>query len=126
MKKKFDDLDFEIKFYESFLKKRPGYIQAMVALGDAYTKRGLYEKGLEIDKRVAELKDDDPTVFYNLSCSYSLLGSIDKAIEALKKAIKLGYRDFKWLEQDPDQENLRKSPEYNLLIKSLFKKKRVS
>lgn len=122
MKDNFEDLDFEIRFYEKFLKQRPDYVQALIALGDAYTKRGFYQKGLEVDKQLSKLKPDDPLVFYNLACSHSLLGSIDQAAPALKKAIKLGYSDLSWLEKDPDLENLRKAPVYNLIIKALFKK----
>lgn len=125
MNENFKDLDFEIGFYEGLLKERPDYAQALNALGDAYTKRGFYEKGLKIDKRLAQLKPDDPVVFYNLSCSLSLLGLIDEAAGTLKKAIKLGYNDFRWLEKDPDLENLRKSPEYKLITKGLFKKKQA-
>lgn len=123
MEEKNSDLDFEISFYENLLKKKPDFIQALIALGDAYTKRGFYQKGLEIDKRLIQLKPDDPTVFYNLACSYSLLGLLDEALQTLKKAIKLGYRDFKWLKKEPDLENLRRTPEYNLIIKGLCKKK---
>ena len=125
MKNKYEDLDFEINFYKRFLKKRPNYAHALIALGDAYTKRGLYEEGLRIDKQLTQLKPDDPLVFYNLACSYSLLELIDKSAQALKKAIQLGYRDFKWLEKDSDLENLRKSPEYNLIIRGLLKKRRM-
>lgn len=123
MKEEISDLDFEIGFYENLLKEKPDFIQALIALGDAYTKRGFYQKGLQIDKRLVQLKPDDPIVFYNLACSYSLLGLIDEGLDALKRAIKLGYRDFRWLEKDPDLENLRKTPEYNLIIKGLFKKR---
>ena len=125
MKKEDDNLNFEIYFYENFLKERPHYIYALIALGDAYTKRWLYEKGLKIDKRLTQIRPVDPVVFYNLACSYSLLGLIDDSAAALRRAIKLGYRDLNCLKQDPDLENLKKSPEYNLIIKGLLKKKRI-
>ncbi len=125
-KKKHEDLDFEINFFERFLEKKPDYVQALVALGDAYTKRGWYEKGLEVDKRLADLRPDDPLVFYNLACSYSLINSIGDASWALKKALDLGYRDFRWIEKDPDLENLRKSPEYQLMIEAKKGKRRRS
>ena len=101
------DFDFEISFFEGLLKKRPEFVPALVALGDAYTKRGDMQKGLAIDLRLAELRQDDPTVHYNLACSYSLLGLLDDAFRVIKKAILLGYEDFMYLRQDPDLENLR-------------------
>jgi len=116
-----DDLDFQINFYEKLIKEKPDFIEALIALGDLYTKKGLYKKGLEIDKHLSKLKPKDPIVFYNLACDYSLLNQIEEAIKTLGKAIELGYDDFKWLEKDPDLENLRKDPRYLREIKILFK-----
>jgi tetratricopeptide (TPR) repeat protein len=101
------DIDFEIQFYEGILKKKPNFVEALSALGDLYTKRGLYEKGLEIDIRLVILKPNDSTVLYNLACSFSLLKDIDKALRSIKKAINCGYDDFYHLEQDGDLINLR-------------------
>ena len=42
--KKKKDLDFEIDFFEQLLKKKPDFIQALTALGNAYTQRGDYKK----------------------------------------------------------------------------------
>lgn len=123
MQKKYEDIDFEISFCENLLKKIPGYTQALVVLGEAYTKRGMYEKGLEIDKRLIELKPNDPIAFYNLACSYSLLGLIYQGLEALRKSIRCGYRDFKWMKKDPDLDNLRKSAEYEAIVKQLSESK---
>jgi hypothetical protein len=50
--------------------------------------------------------------FYNLACSYSLIGQFDRAAAALEKALQLGYRDFRWLARDPDLQPLRQQPIY--------------
>ena len=111
------DSDFEISFYEKLLEKRPHFIQALIALGNAYTQRGDYEKGLEIDLRLSRMRRDDPAVYYNLACSYSLLGRIDQALSSLKKSIELGYEDFNYLRRDPDLENLKKDKRFQCLLK---------
>ena len=103
-----EDIDFELAFYGGLIDKNPNFIEALVALGDLYTKAGLYKEGLVIDERLVQLKPEDPVVLYNLSCSYSLLKDIDKALRAFKKAINCGYLDFDYLEQDEDLSNLRK------------------
>jgi tetratricopeptide (TPR) repeat protein len=118
-----EDLDFEISFYERLLQKRPDFINALIALGDAYTKSGRYEDGLKVDKRLARLKPDDPVVHYNLACSYSLLKMAGPAFLALKKAIRLGYRDFAFMEKDPDLEYIRKDPRYKELLFEYAKKR---
>lgn len=118
-KSKESDLDFEISFFEKLLRKRPDFIQALTALGNAYTKRGDLQKGLDIDLRLSRLRQDEPVVYYNLACSYCLLGKIDDAFLNLKKAIALGYEDFEYLQRDPDLENLRKDRRFQDLFKEL-------
>ncbi len=103
-----EDLHFEIQFYEGVLKERPYFLEALIALGDLYTRVGRYEDGLKIDERLFQLKSDDPVILYNLSCSYSLTKKLDAAFETLKSAFKFGYEDLTHLEVDPDLENLRK------------------
>jgi tetratricopeptide (TPR) repeat protein len=121
-KKELISLDFEIQFYEGVLKQKPDFIQALIALGDAYTKRGLFEKGLFVDKRLSSLKPEDPVVWYNLACDYSLLNNTDSGIKALNKAVGLGYDDFDFMNRDPDLENLRRDSRFEKLIIN-FKKK---
>ncbi len=114
-----EDLDFEISFYENLLKENPDFVNVLIALGDAYTKRGRYEDGLKIDQRLVQLRPDDPTVHYNLACSYSLLKMAKPCLEALKKAIQLGYRDFSFMKKDPDLDFIRRNPRYKELLSSL-------
>ncbi len=117
-----EDLDFEITFYEKILKQNPDFINALIALGDAYTKRGRYKDGLKIDKKLIKLKPDDPIVYYNLACSYSLLKMADSSLSALKKAIHLGYCDFAFVEKDPDLQFIREDPRYKELLSQYTKK----
>ena len=102
-----EDIDFEIAFYNGLIEKNPHFAEALAALGDLYTKAGMYKEGLIMDERLVQLKPDDPVVWYNLACSYSLLREIEKALRAFKKAINCGYCDFNHLEQDSDLDNLR-------------------
>lgn len=106
-------LDFEITFYERLLKTAPNMVEALTILAENYTLAGKYMKGLKTDRKLAKLKPDDETVFYNLACSYSLLNMLEASLQALKKAISLGYDDFEHLQKDPDLENLRTSDHFN-------------
>jgi tetratricopeptide (TPR) repeat protein len=117
-----EDLDFEISFYEDLLKGHPDFVDPMVLLGDAYTRKGMHDKALVIDTRLAELCPDDPTVHYNLACDYSMLKDADRAIETLERAVRLGYRDFRHMLKDPDMEYLRQDERFKELV-SRFRKK---
>jgi tetratricopeptide (TPR) repeat protein len=106
------DLDVEIEFIEGVVRRDPTYLEALQVLGDDYTRRGRYHEGLKIDEQIARLRPSDPTVLYNLACSYSLTGLPDLALVALERAIGAGYNDFKWLSRDPDLANVRKLPAF--------------
>ncbi|MCP4653413.1 MAG: hypothetical protein GY858_08550 [Candidatus Omnitrophica bacterium] len=122
MKKRIRRKDFEIKFYENLIQKRPNFVHALASLGDAYTRGGFYKEGLAVDKRLAELKPQDPHVHYNLACSLSLTGDLQTALEELKEAIVLGYDDFDYLFKDSDLENLRNLPECREFFKKLSRR----
>ena len=106
------ELDVKIGFLEGIVRRESGYVEALQLLGDHYTQRGLFEDGLRIDELLSQLEPGNPLVFYNLACSYSLTGQMDRAAEALDRALSLGYRDFRWLARDPDLRKLRKHPLY--------------
>lgn len=106
------NIDVEIGFIEGVVRRDPDYVEALQILGDDYTKRGRFLDGLKVDEQLARLRPGDPTVLYNLACSYSLTGETESAFAALHRALDAGYDDFKWLAQDPDLETLRKHPDY--------------
>jgi tetratricopeptide (TPR) repeat protein len=101
------DLDVEISFLEGIVRRDPDYVEALQILGDAYTRRGAFSNGLKVDEQLAQLRPNDALVHYNLACSYSLTNQIEQAGSALEQALRLGYRDFKWIAADPDLRNLR-------------------
>jgi tetratricopeptide (TPR) repeat protein len=106
------ELDTKISFFEGLLRRDPGYVEALQILGDLYTQRGLFDHSLKVDERLSILEPGNPLVFYNLACSYSLVGECGRALIALDRALSLGYRDFRWLSRDPDLRELRKHPLY--------------
>ena len=107
------DLDTQIAFLAGIVRRDPEYVDALQLLGDHYTQRGLFQEGLKVDERLAQLEPMSSLVFYNLACSYSLTDQFDRAVLALDRALDLGYRDFTWLARDPDLKKLRKHPAYD-------------
>lgn len=101
------DLDIEIGFLEGIVGRDPKYVEALQVLGDNYTRRGRLTEGMQIDEKLSDLLPNDPTVLYNLACSYALTRRLEQAASALTRALDRGYKDFKWLLKDPDLQNLR-------------------
>jgi tetratricopeptide (TPR) repeat protein len=117
------DLDVKIQFMEGVTRRDPEYVEALQILGDHYTQRGKYDYSLQVDKQLSRLEPQNPLVFYNLACSYSLNGDLDLSALALEQALALGYRDFKWLARDPDLRRLRKHPVYRHIEDKIRKMK---
>ena len=118
------ELDTKIQFMEGLVRRDPDYVDALQLLGDHYTQRGRFTEGLHVDQRLSQLEPNNPLVYYNLACSYSLTDEFDRAFAALNHAIELGYRDFKWLAKDPDLKKLRAQPAFAEIKEKirLFKK----
>ncbi len=117
------ELDVKIGFMEGIVRRDPNYVDALQLLGDHYTQRGRFTEGLTVDERLARLEPENPVVFYNLACSYSLTDQFERAALALEKAIQLGYQDFAWLAKDPDLKKFRKLPAFRAILKKISWKK---
>lgn len=116
-----EDIQFEITFYEKILKESPDFVEALSALAESYTRAEDYQKGLELDKRLAVLCPEDPLVFYNLACSFALTGSADQAIESLEAAVRFGYDEPEHMSKDPDLESLHGDERFKKLLARLQK-----
>ncbi len=119
MIRKNDKHGFEIKFLEPIVSRSPDYVEALSALAEAYTASDLFEKGLEMDLRLARLCPQDPIVFYNLACSQALVRQNGEALKSLELSLKLGYSDFKHMLHDPDLARLRQEPAFLKMIEAL-------
>ena len=117
------DLDVKIGFMEGVVRRDPAFVEALQILGDDYTRRGKYVAGLKIDEQLSQLRPGDPSVLYNLACSYSLTGNFNRAIAALEQALNLGFDDFKWMARDPDLVDLRQHPLYKNIRAKIRKMK---
>ena len=120
-KPKLEDLEFQMVFYEGILRQRPDFIDVLIVLGEIYTKKRLYEKGLKVDKKLSKLRPQSPIIHYNLACSFSLVGDTLNSFKAIKRAILLGYDDFIFMDRDPDLSNLRRDERFTAFVKKMRK-----
>ena len=65
---------------------------------------------------LVRLIPDDSIAWYNLACSYAVLGMIEPAFSALQRSLELGYRFIKRLRRDPDLKALRRDPRFAHLL----------
>ena len=110
-------LDFELDFFEAVLNRNPDFIDALRVHGNNLTLKGAYVEGLQIDRRIVDLRPHDALAHYNLACSYSLLRKVDLSLRALRRAVELGYRDFRYMREDRDLDAVRKDPRFRQLLR---------
>jgi tetratricopeptide (TPR) repeat protein len=116
---KASDPEFEMRFFESVLKRDPAYTEVVEILGGLYTKHGRVADGLRMDRKLVRLLPKNATAHYNLACSLALLKQKSAALRSLQQAVKLGYTDIDWMQQDPDLDGLKKHPGFAALLAQL-------
>ena len=72
-----------------------------------------------MDRKLVRLQPDNATAHYNLACSLALSRRRADALRSLEQAIALGYRDYDWMQQDPDLEGLKDHPAFQKLLAKL-------
>jgi predicted Zn-dependent protease len=115
----------ELGFLEALRKRVPSYEPVLEALGHIYTRVGCIEDGLQVDLELTRLRPEQPVNWYNLACSYALLGHVDEAVHALTEAVKRGYDDAEWLSKDKDLQALREDPRFLKLLRRLTTERRT-
>jgi tetratricopeptide (TPR) repeat protein len=116
-----NQVDFELDFFTRVLTGAPEYHEVLRAQASNMTAKGRLQDGLTVDKRLVALRPTDPTARYNLACRYALLKQPDLALVTLRKAIELGYRDFRYMEEDRDLDSIRKDPRFRKLLREYKK-----
>jgi tetratricopeptide (TPR) repeat protein len=110
-------IDFELDFFGGVLERAPDYVDVLRVMGHLLTLKGRYAEGLQVDKRLVGLRPNDPLAHYNLACSYALLKRNELALKTLRRAVELGYRDFRYMREDRDLESVRHDPRFRQLLR---------
>jgi len=104
------------RFLEGVRKRCPNNPLVLESLGDLYTRTGMIAEGLEVDRTLTSQYPDNDMYWYNLACSYSLLDQKEAAVEAIKRAVNLGYDDVDWMLKDRDLAAIQSEPEFLAVI----------
>jgi tetratricopeptide (TPR) repeat protein len=112
-----NQLDFELDFFGGVLTRQPDYVDVLRVMGNLLTLKGRFAEGLQVDKRLVQLRPNDALANYNLACSYALLKRPDLALKTLRRAVELGYRDFRYMREDHDLDSIRHDPRFRQLLR---------
>ena len=93
---------------------RARYLAAglQVRVGDTEAAR----RNLEEAQR---LQPDDFGVLYNVACNYAEMGDVERALDALDRAIATGAGSRSWIEHDPDLAKMRELPRFKQIMARL-------
>ena len=112
-------IDFEIDFFERILNRDPHYVEVLTRQGELFAEKGWHRRTLQIDQRLAHLRPRDPCAVYNLACSYALLHQVEDAMRELRRAVELGFKDYRQLVVDPDLASLRLTQDFVQFVRQL-------
>mgnify|MGYP003693960525 CR=1 FL=1 len=60
----------------------------------------------------------EPEIYYDRACAHALRGETEPALRVLETAINAGFRNWDWIDKDPDLAALRAKPEFAELMKA--------
>jgi Flp pilus assembly protein TadD len=112
-------LEFLAEILGRSLALHPDRVDVLAEYATLLTRLGRLAEGLEADRKLVTLAPEDPTVHYNLACSLALVGEGSAALDALERAVELGYRDAEHLLVDEDLAALRETPRFVRLVREL-------
>jgi serine/threonine protein kinase/tetratricopeptide (TPR) repeat protein len=100
---------------ENHLKQVPEDARARVLVAGDYADFGRVEDALQQLNMALTLRANEPSILYNVACTYCGLDRKAEALEALRKAWEAGFRDAVWARRDPDLAVLHGNPEFDRL-----------
>jgi adenylate cyclase len=84
-----------------------------------HSRMGDNARALEWADRAVAIDPEETLTLYNVACLYSVLGRCDQALDCLEKAVKVGFSNWRWIENDADFDPIRNSPRYQTLVVKL-------
>ena len=109
--------------YTRSLEEWPDDPATLASRALAYARVGKGQEALADANRAVDEQDTedlwDPGTMYDVACVYAQLDAEALAIDALSNALDLGFDDVDLLENDPDLDKLRKSPQFRALLREV-------
>jgi TolB-like protein/Flp pilus assembly protein TadD len=105
-----------LRVIEKHLESTPGDARALTLGGGCLARLDRQSEAIEWAERARAVDPEDPVVVYAVACVYAILGIADEALEGLEKALRGGFGNKKWIENDPDFSSLRDHPRFRELI----------
>ena len=104
--------DFELDFFSGILERHPLFLEALRCHASNLAGKKRFQESLQIERRIIQLKPKDSLAHYNLACRYARLKRPDQCLKMLRRAVELGYHDFRYMREDRDLDAIRHDPRF--------------
>ncbi|MGH9805101.1 MAG: tetratricopeptide repeat protein, partial [Candidatus Acidiferrales bacterium] len=101
---------------ERHLELHPDDARALYLGANALCQLGERARSLDWASRALAIDPEDCGILYNVACCYSLQGKLEEAIDCLEKAMAHAHWYKRWMQHDPDLNNLRSHPRFQALL----------
>jgi tetratricopeptide (TPR) repeat protein len=89
----------------------------MYSRGNVLEHLGCYEDAIASYNLALKIKPQDDSSWYNKACCYAVLGNVKKAVESLRKAIKLSPNQYLQLAKtEADFDEIRNDVDFCMLV----------
>lgn len=104
-----------VQALENQLREVPDDARARVQLAIRYAALGREDDAIREAQMAIALRPNEAMVLYNAACTFCMLQRKPEALDALKKAWDVGFKDANWARRDPDLAILHDEPEFQRL-----------
>lgn len=108
-----------VENYKMALHHDKALNEVYINMSIAYLKGQQYEEAKKTLDTLKVQAPENPHLYYNLACYFSLTHQEPASLEALQHSIRLGYKNHENIQTDRDLAILRKTPEYQQWVKTL-------
>jgi adenylate cyclase len=107
---------------ERSLEFNPDDSRALYLGASALAELGDREKAFEWARKSYSLDPEDPYIVYGIACFHSQLGKIDEALDYFEKAVRAGFTQLEWINNDSDFDPIRDHPRFKAILAELEKR----
>ncbi|MDY6880462.1 MAG: tetratricopeptide repeat protein [Desulfatiglans sp.] len=111
------DLDEAKRLYKETIMIEPDHIHAINNLAVIYIHQKDYERAIQGFEEAIRFGPRYVDPYYNLACIFALKGKLSESLAHLRKAVMIDRSVAEWARRDPDLDNIRKTPEFDEIMK---------
>jgi TolB-like protein/tetratricopeptide (TPR) repeat protein len=108
-----------LRVTEHHIALNPDDGRALTMGSVARARLGQRDGALRWAEQAVASEPEDPVILYAASGTYAVLGMVEESLALFSRAIRLGFANRQWIEEDPDFDAVRDDPRFRAVIDDL-------